>query len=158
MVRDHEEVTAVIIDANYPTIEDDLVNTTELEGDRYEQDAQRVWGLLEPLVRKGPVWNYFRAFKKERQGRKGFLAAKTQATGQAAHQNRKDEAYEIIRKENSQDVAVFPSKPTSTDTKMPPTFWRRRASQFLKPNVARTFWMGSPIQLSLKQSCATTAM
>lgn len=96
VIREHDDITEEILDADYPTIDDDLIATTELDGAQYELDCQHIWGLLEPLLRKGVGWNFAKVHKTLRQGRLGYLAVKTQETGTAAHQSRKDSAYAAI--------------------------------------------------------------
>ena len=96
LLREHDEVTDEILDAAYTTIDDDLIATTLYEGDQYELDNQRLYGLFEPSVRNGVGWNYAKQHQKARNGRLAWMAVKMQATGQAASQRRKDDAYAQI--------------------------------------------------------------
>jgi hypothetical protein len=52
VIREHGEVPAELLFVDYATIDDDLIMTTRLTGDQYEQDAQRIWDLLVPLWKR----------------------------------------------------------------------------------------------------------
>jgi len=97
VIRESAEVTQEIKDFEYATIDDDVIETTVLEGDQYELDNQRVFELvIKPFIVKGPGWAYAKKFARTRDGRAAYLAVKAQAEGPAAVQSRKDWAYAQI--------------------------------------------------------------
>ena len=96
LMRENDDVTADMLDEEYATIDDDLVTTTELDGDQYHLDNQRFWDLLKSLLINGPAWSHAKRFKSTRDGRSAWISIKAQAMGQAANQNRKDEAYKMM--------------------------------------------------------------
>jgi hypothetical protein len=93
LIRDHEEVTDEIRDADYESEEDMLIAITTLFGPHYEIDNKTLYAELKPLVVDGPGWRFIKKFDKLSDGRKAILALRAQAEGQSAQLTRKAKAY-----------------------------------------------------------------
>jgi hypothetical protein len=96
LVREKGEVTQEIRDAEYETMDDRLIATTVHSGPHFAIDNKTLYDELKPLVMDGPGWSFIKQFDKAKDGRKAFLALKSQAEGQAAKLNRKTKAYAQI--------------------------------------------------------------
>ena len=96
VIRDHDDVTPEMLAEVYAKIDDDLVATSELTGDTYSNDNQRVYDLLKPLIIQGPGWPFIQPFNRSRDGRAAFRRLKAQAEGTSAIATRKAQAYALI--------------------------------------------------------------
>ncbi len=96
VIRTHEEVTAPMLAKVYDSVDDDLIETTELVGTSFGRDNKRVFDLIKPLVLKGSGWSSIQPFNKTRDGRGAYKALKTQSEGRSAIATRKAQAYSLI--------------------------------------------------------------
>ena len=98
LLRSHTEVTDEMLNAEYDSIDDDLIATTNISPDseQYKRDTKRLFDLLKPLVVDGPGWTFCQSYKRNKEGRKAYLAIKAQAEGTAARHSKKAKAYAII--------------------------------------------------------------
>jgi hypothetical protein len=96
LVREHEEVTPEIQNADYGSVQERLIATTALSGPHFELDNRTLYDELKPLVVDGPGWSFIKKFDKKKQGRKALLALKMQAEGTSAKISRKAAAYASI--------------------------------------------------------------
>ena len=62
------EVTAEIRDANYDSIDDDLIATIPFTGATYRRDNKRVYDKLKPLVVNGPGWSFIQVMNRTKNG------------------------------------------------------------------------------------------
>ena len=98
LLRDHEVPTPDMLAVEYDSIDDDMIATNRMFGPAYRADNKRFFDLLKPLVVNGSAWPFIQNFAKGggKNGRKAFLAIKSQAEGQAATTTRKAKAYAMI--------------------------------------------------------------
>jgi hypothetical protein len=98
LVREHEEVMLVEIqNADYGSIQEQLIATTALSGPHFELDNQMLYNELKPLVIDGPGWSFIKKYDKKKQGRNAVLALlKMQAEGTLAKISHKVAAYASI--------------------------------------------------------------
>ena len=96
LIRDHEVVTAEMLDATYATTQERLIATTALRGAHFELDNRTLYDQFKPLVVDGPGWSFIKRFDKKKDGRGAVLALKTQAEGTSAKLTRKQAAYASI--------------------------------------------------------------
>jgi hypothetical protein len=96
LVREHGEVTAEILNAEYESVQDRLIATTALSGTHFDMDNRTLYDEFKPLVVDGPGWSFVKKFDRTKDGRGAILALKTQAEGTAAKIMRKQAAYASI--------------------------------------------------------------
>ena len=98
LVRDYEVPSPEVLAVEYDTIDEDIIATFRMYGPAYKADNKRFFDLLKPLVVNGSAWPFIQNFAKGggKNGRKAFLAIKSQAEGQAAQSTRKAKAYAMI--------------------------------------------------------------
>lgn len=96
LLRSHSDVTVEALNAQYETIDEDLIATTLLAGEDYEHDNQQLYDSLKAMNREGPGWPFLQQFNRRREGRGAYLALKAQAEGQSAVESRKLKAYTAI--------------------------------------------------------------
>lgn len=96
LIRDHDVVTAEILNATYATTQERLIATTALSGAHFELDNRTLYDQFKPLVVDGPGWSFIKRFDKKKDGRSAVLALKTQAEGTSAKLTRKQAAYASI--------------------------------------------------------------
>jgi hypothetical protein len=97
LVREHEEVTPVHHEAEYPSIPERLIATTALNGTHFDLDNCTLYDEFKPLVVDGPGWSFIKKFDRSKDGRRrAVLALKSQAEGTSAKLTRKQAAYASI--------------------------------------------------------------
>ena len=96
LVREHEDVTADHLDAEYKSTQERLIATTALRGTHFDLDNRTLYDEFKPLVVDGPGWSFIKRFDKAKDGRKAVLALKSQAEGTSAKLTRKQAAYAAI--------------------------------------------------------------
>lgn len=97
LVRDHTDVTDEIRSAPYPSIDEELISTTVLTGSHFAVDNKRLWDGLKALCLGGSVYHFISKFDRKRDGRAAWLALVQQAEGEAAKEQRKNDAYTSIK-------------------------------------------------------------
>ena len=93
VLRPVEEVTQEQLDAEYPSLEEDLFATSALHGAQFTIDNKRVWHLLKNLLAPSPFWTHVRSFDESMNGRGAYFAMKRQMEGPAALADRKSKAH-----------------------------------------------------------------
>jgi len=96
LVREHEEVTPAIQNADYGSVQERLIATTALSGPHFELDNRMLYDEFKALVVDGPGWSFMKKYDKRKDGRKAVLALKTQAEGTSSKITRKNAAYATI--------------------------------------------------------------
>jgi hypothetical protein len=96
LIREHEEVTQEMLDADYALTVNRLVATMVLEGAHFDLDNHTLYDELKVLVVDGQGWAFVRKFDKAKDGRKVVLALKAQAEGLSSILTRKTKAYASI--------------------------------------------------------------
>ncbi len=66
---------------DWDSVDDDLVATSNLEGETFPHDNKRVFDILKPFVMEGPGWPFVQAFSRKRNGRAAFKALKSRPRG-----------------------------------------------------------------------------
>ena len=94
--REEEEVSEESREAEYATLDDDLIRNTTLEGENFQLDNRRAFDLFKPRIMNSPGWTFVKQFRKTKDFRAAWLALKTQAEGAAAKTTRKAKAYAQI--------------------------------------------------------------
>ena len=85
LVREHEEVMPEIRNADYGSVQEQLIATMALSGPHFELDNRTLYDELKPLVVDGPGWSFIKKFDKKKQGRKAVLALRMQAEGTVSY-------------------------------------------------------------------------
>ncbi len=96
MVRSHDNVTADQLVKEYPTLDDDLIDTILLDSEAFRIDNKQVYSILKLLMVDGPGWPFIQGQNRSQNGRAAFLRLKQQAEGQSAVTTRKAKAYAEI--------------------------------------------------------------
>ena len=96
LVREHNDVTAAHLNAEYGSVQERLIATTVLNGTHFDLDNRTSYDKFKPLVVDGPGWSFIKKFDKSKDGRGAVLALKTQAEGTSAKLTRKQAAYASI--------------------------------------------------------------
>jgi hypothetical protein len=78
-----------MLTADYNTIDQDLSETTALNGTTYTVDNGRVYDLFKQLIVEGSAWSFAKQFDATHNGRAAYLAVKSQAEGPAAISHKK---------------------------------------------------------------------
>ncbi len=73
-----------------------LIEATIFSGRHYEIDNARFYRKLMSFTVNGEAWSYIKKFERSQDGRKAYLALKTQCEGTASKITRKNKAYASI--------------------------------------------------------------
>jgi hypothetical protein len=73
-----------------------LIDATIFEGRHYELDNPRFYRELKSFTVNGEGWSYIKRFEKQQDGRKAYLALRSQCEGTASKITRKNRAYASI--------------------------------------------------------------
>ncbi|KAI2502039.1 hypothetical protein MHU86_12442 [Fragilaria crotonensis] len=94
---DEREAPENVLDpADFGSPMEYLIEATVLEGRHYELDNPRFYRELKTFVVNGEGWSYIKKFERSQDGRKAYLALKTQCEGTASKITRKNKAYASI--------------------------------------------------------------
>ncbi|KAI2504202.1 hypothetical protein MHU86_10225 [Fragilaria crotonensis] len=94
LARDEREPPAAVLDpADFESPTEYLIEATVFEGRHYELDNPRFYRELKTFVVNGEGWSYIKKFERSQDGRKAYLALKTQCEGTASKITRKNKAY-----------------------------------------------------------------
>ncbi|KAI2494623.1 hypothetical protein MHU86_19901 [Fragilaria crotonensis] len=93
LTRDERETPVVLDPADFGSPTEYLIEATVLEGRHYELDNPRFYRELKSFVVNGEGWSYIKKFERSQDGRKAYLALKTQCEGTASKITRKNRAY-----------------------------------------------------------------
>ncbi|KAI2509779.1 hypothetical protein MHU86_4632 [Fragilaria crotonensis] len=97
LTRDEREAPENVLDpADFGSPMEYLIEATVLEGRHYELDNPRFYRELKTFVVNGEGWSYIKKFERSQDGRKAYLALKTQCEGTASKITRKNKAYASI--------------------------------------------------------------
>jgi hypothetical protein len=169
LVREHQEVTAEILNADYDSIQDHLIATTALSGTHFDMDNRTLYDEFKPLVVDGPGWSFVKKFDKQKDGRGAVLALKTQAEGTSAKITRKQAAYASITSSayhgprKGFSFANYVTLHQAAHNELldldEPVAETKKVSDFLKgirdPNltIAKNVVLGDPIKLDDFEEC-----
>jgi hypothetical protein len=92
VLREHGEVDPELLEADFDSSDERLMNLVVLSGDEYRQDNIRVWDLLRPLVYGTPAWDYVKSYDAPKNGRTAFQVLQKRGEGEAAQDARRTEA------------------------------------------------------------------
>ena len=90
VVRDHEEVTLAIRNAEYDSHTKRVSATLLLSGQHYNVDNESVWEIIKSLVIDGFGWNYVKRYDRSMDGRSAVLALRRQCEGKTSIKTRKE--------------------------------------------------------------------
>ena len=93
VVRDHDEVTNAIRDADYTSHAREIAAIVQLSGEHYKVDNESVWEIVKSVVIDGFGWNYVKRFDKNMDGRGAVQALRRQCEGRTSINTRKNKAY-----------------------------------------------------------------
>jgi hypothetical protein len=96
LARDEREAPAVLDPADFGSPTEYLIEATVLGGRHYELDNPRFYRELKSFVVNGEGWSYIKKFERSQDGRKAYLALKTQCEGTASKITRKNKAYASV--------------------------------------------------------------
>ena len=98
LTRDEREDApgAALDPTDFATPTEYLIEATILRGRHYELDNPRFYRELKSFVVNGEGWSYIKKFERSQDGRKAYLALRTQCEGTASKITRKNKAYASI--------------------------------------------------------------
>jgi hypothetical protein len=94
--RDERETPVVLDPEDFSSPTEYLIEATILSGRHYELDNPRFYRELKSFTVNGEGWSYIKKFEKSQDGRKAYLALRTQCEGTASKITRKNKAYASI--------------------------------------------------------------
>ncbi|KAI2503574.1 hypothetical protein MHU86_10861 [Fragilaria crotonensis] len=95
--EDEREAPENVLDpADFGSPMEYLIEATVLEGRHYELDNPRFYRELKTFVVSREGWSYIKKFERSQDGRKAYVALKTQCEGTASKITRKNNAYASI--------------------------------------------------------------
>jgi hypothetical protein len=81
----------------FATEQELMIATAPLEGDQYDIDNERVFGIIKHLILEGPAWAYITdAVNRSKDGRTAWLILRTHYEGKSFLTKQKGEAYKVI--------------------------------------------------------------
>jgi hypothetical protein len=84
IVRDHDEVTAAIRNADYDSHTKKVSALLLLSGQHFKVDNESVWEIVKSLVIDGFGWNYIKRYDRSMNGRAAVLALRRQCEGKTS--------------------------------------------------------------------------
>jgi hypothetical protein len=96
LTREERETPIVHDPADFGSPMEFLIEATILEGRHYELDNPRFYRELKTFVVNGEGWSYIKKYERSQDGRRAYLALKTQCEGTASKITRKNKAYASI--------------------------------------------------------------
>ncbi|KAI2491289.1 hypothetical protein MHU86_23271 [Fragilaria crotonensis] len=96
LTREERETPVVLDPADFGSPTEFLIEATILEGRHYELDNPRFYRELKTFVVNGEGWSYIKKYERSQDGRRAYLALKTQCEGTASKITRKNKAYASI--------------------------------------------------------------
>jgi hypothetical protein len=85
-----------LIPANFGTPTEYLIEATIFRGRHYDIDNPRFYRELKSFTVNGEGWSYIKKYERSQDGRRAYLALKTQCEGTASKITRKNKAYASI--------------------------------------------------------------
>jgi hypothetical protein len=85
-----------LIPANFGTPTEYLIEATIFRGRHYDIDNPRFYRELKSFTINGEGWSYIKKYERSQDGRRAYLALKTQCEGTASKIARKNKAYALI--------------------------------------------------------------
>jgi len=83
--------------AQLATEQEFAVATTPLEGDQFDLDNERVYGIVKQLILDGPAWAYITSrIDRTKDGRAAWKALQAHYEGESYMNKQKEDAYRII--------------------------------------------------------------
>ena len=96
LTRDEREADVALNPDDYPSPTAYLIDATILEGRHFALDNPRFYRELKSFTVNGEGWSYIKKFERSQDGRRAYLALKTQCEGTASKITRKNRAYASI--------------------------------------------------------------
>ena len=93
LIREQAAVTAAIVQADYPTLDDRLIACIEHQGTMYREDNKALYSLLKQKTIDGPYWTFVEPFEATKDGRGAYLRIYSQAEGPNTVNTRVTKAY-----------------------------------------------------------------
>jgi hypothetical protein len=85
-------------DEIFTTEQELMVATAPLEGDQFDVDNERVYGVIKQLILEGPAWSYITDnINRTKDGRAAWLALRSHYEGESFLNKQKEEAYKILK-------------------------------------------------------------
>lgn len=84
LICPHADVSALMLDTGYVSINEDLIATTLLAGGAIEHDNHQLYDFLKGLLQDGAAAPFLQPHNCTRNGCVAYLVVKAQAKGQAA--------------------------------------------------------------------------
>ena len=96
LTRDEKETPEALNPEDFVSPTEYLIEATILNGRHFELDNPRFYRELKSFVVNGEGWSYIKKYERTQDGRKAYLALKTQCEGTASKITRKNRAYASI--------------------------------------------------------------
>jgi hypothetical protein len=96
LTREEKEKAVALDPADFGNPMEFLTEATAFQGQHYELDNPRLYRELNTFVVNGEGWSYIQKYKRSQDGRKAYLALKTQCEGTASKIRHKNKAYASI--------------------------------------------------------------
>jgi hypothetical protein len=96
LTRNERDTPEALNPADFASPTEYLVEATIFSGRHFELDNPRFYRELKSFIVNGEGWSYIKKFERSQDGRKAYLALKTQCEGTASKITRKNKAYASI--------------------------------------------------------------
>ena len=96
LTRNERETPDVLDPRDFASPTEYLIEATIFSGRHFELDNPRFYRELKSFIVNGEGWSYVKKFERSQDGRKAYLALKTQCEGTASKITRKNKAYASI--------------------------------------------------------------
>ena len=96
LAREEDEVPDGIDPKSFGSSVEYLIEATIFRGRHFDLDNPRFYRELKSFVVNGEGWSYIKRFERQQDGRKAYMALKSQCEGTAAKITRKNKAYASI--------------------------------------------------------------
>jgi predicted RNA-binding protein YlxR (DUF448 family) len=96
LARADDDVADGIDPKNFASSVEYLIDATIFSGRHFDLDNSRFYRELKSFVVNGEGWSYIKRFERQQDGRKAYLALKSQCEGTASKITRKNKAYASI--------------------------------------------------------------
>ena len=96
LTREEKDLPEVLDPTDFASPTEYLIEATTFVGRHYDLDNPRFYRELKSFVVNGEGWSYIKKFERAQDGRRAYLALKTQCEGTASKITRKNKAYASI--------------------------------------------------------------
>ncbi len=103
-IRDHDDITDLIRNAEYDTHTKRIMAIVLLSGENYVVDNASLWEIIKTLVIDRFGWSFIKRFDRSMDGRAAILALHRQCEGKTSVKTHKNKAYTSITSSNYRGI------------------------------------------------------